>query len=183
MAARSEPQASEVKRGLRDTLRTIVRAGSCAVRPGLLVALALVALGLASACGRSEGTAAASQPSATGTDPAVDPLPEAAADLPALAPTGLPEDLPIPDGLKAVSVTSDEPGSTIALFTGDLDPDDVARSFAEGLRNSGWSIDESRTGAELGLLARKKQRVTSVVVTRLSGKLHVELGVWAPPPR
>ena len=148
------------------------------MRPGLLVALALVALGLASACGRSEGTAAASQPSG---DEGADPLAEAAAELFPLAPSGLPEDLPIPDGLKTVSVTSEEPGSTIALFTGDLEPDDVARSFAEGLRKTGWSIDESRRGAELGMLARKKQRVASVVVTRLSGKLHVELGVWAPP--
>lgn len=149
------------------------------MRPGL-VALALMALGLASACGRSESTAVASQSSPNGADAAMDPLTGAAAELP-LAPTGLPEDLPIPEGLKAVSVTSEEPGSTIALFTGDLEPDDVARSFAEGLRKSGWSIDDSRTGAELGLLARKNQRVTSVVVTRLSGKLHVELGVWAPP--
>ena len=153
------------------------------MRPGLLVALALVALGLASACGRSEGTAAASQPGSTGGEDGMDPLAEAAGELPPLAPTGLPEDLPIPDGLKTVSVTSEEPGSTIALFTGDLEPDDVARSFAEGLRKTGWSIDESRRGAELGMLARKKQRVASVVVTRLSGKLHVELGVWAPPPR
>ena len=38
-------------------------------------------------------------------------------------------------------------------------------------------------GIELGLLARKDQRVASVVVTRLSGKLHVELGLWAPPPK
>ena len=147
------------------------------MRAGLLVALALVALGIASACGRTEGTAAASQPSIEGADP----LAEAAGELPPLAPTGLPEDLPIPDGLKTVSVTSEEPGSTIALFTGDLEPDDVARSFAEGLRKTGWSIDESRRGTELGMLARKKQRVASVVVTRLSGKLHVELGVWAPP--
>jgi hypothetical protein len=145
----------------------------------LLVALALGALGLASACGRSDGTAAASQPPADGAIP--DPLAEAAAEHPALAPSGIPEDVPIPDGLKPVSVTSQDPGATTALFTGDLEPDDVAKSFAEGLRNSGWSIDESRGGAELGLLARKNQRVTSVVVTRLSGKLHVELGVWAPP--
>jgi hypothetical protein len=151
------------------------------VRPGLLVALALVALGLASACGRSDGTTGASQPSPGSADEVADPLAEAAAELPRLAPSGLPEDLPIPDGLKTVSITSEEPGSTTALFTGDLEPDDVAKSFADGLRKTGWTIDESRTGAELGLLARKKERVTSVVVTRLSGKLHVELGVWAPP--
>jgi hypothetical protein len=151
------------------------------VRPGLLVALALAALGLASACGRSDGTAAASRPSSKGGDETGDPLTAAAGDLPALAPSGLPEDLPIPEGLKTVSISSEEPGSTTALFTGDLEPDDVAKSFAEGLRKRGWSIDETRGGAEHGLLARKQQRIASVVVTRLSGKLHVELGVWAPP--
>jgi hypothetical protein len=151
------------------------------VRRGRLVALALLALGIGSACGQRDGTASASQ-SAASADGSTEPL-SAAADLPALTPEGLPEDLPIPDGLKTVLVTSDEPGSTTALFTGDLDPDDVAHSFAEGLRKTGWSIDESRGGSELGLLARKNQRVASVVVTRLSGKLHVELGVWAPPPK
>jgi len=150
------------------------------VRRGLLVPLALVVLGAASACGRSDGNAAAAAPVTDGdhTSAAVQE-----ADLPSLTPEGLPDDLPIPDGLKAVLVSSDEPGSTTALFTGDLDPDDVARSFADGLRKSGWTIDESKGGAELGLLARKQQRVASVVVTRLSGKLHVELGVWQPPTK
>jgi hypothetical protein len=150
------------------------------VRRGRLVALALVALGLASACGQKDGTASASQPTGSAAEAGTE-LPAPVPDLPALTPEGLPEDLPIPDGLKTILVTSDEPGSTTALFTGDLDPDDVARSFAEGLRKTGWSIDESRGGSELGLLARKNQRVASVVVTRLSGKLHVEVGVWAPP--
>ena len=152
------------------------------MRRGRLVALALVALGLGSACGQKDGTAAASQPAELAAQAAAEPT-GALPDVPALTSEGLPEDLPIPDGLKAILVTSDEPGSTTALFTGDLDPDDVAQSFAEGLRKTGWTIDESRRGSELGMLARKKERVASVVVTRLSGKLHVELGVWAPPQR
>jgi hypothetical protein len=93
---------------------------------------------------------------------------------------GLPDDIPIPEGLHSTSVQSEEPGSVVALFTGDLEPDDVARQFAEGLRRSGWSIDESRKGDDLGLFAHKQERIASVVVTRLSGRLHVELGVWAP---
>jgi hypothetical protein len=141
-----------------------------------------VALGLGSACGQKDGTAAASQQAESAAQAAAHPT-APVGDVPALTAEGLPEDLPIPDGLKAILVSSDEPGSTTALFTGDLDPDDVARSFAEGLRKTGWSIDESRGGSELGLLARKDQRVASVVVTRLSGKLHVELGLWAPPPK
>jgi hypothetical protein len=152
------------------------------VRRVLLVALALVALGPALACGRSEGNAPPSQAGSDSGEQAGAPG-DGSPDGPALTPEGLPEDLPIPDGLKAVLVSSDEPGSTTALFTGDLDPDDVARSFADGLRKTGWSIDETRGGSEQGLLARKKDRVASVVVTRLSGKLHVELGVWAPPPK
>lgn len=96
---------------------------------------------------------------------------------------GLPDDIPIPDGLRTTSVSSDEPGSLVVLFTGDLEPDEVARVFAEGLRSHGWSIDESaKKGDDLGLFARKEQRIASVVVTRLSGKLHVELGVWSPRP-
>jgi hypothetical protein len=152
------------------------------VRRGRLVALALVALSLASACGQKDGKSVASQPAEAGSAGGAEPM-AGAPDVPALTSEGLPEDLPIPDGLKAILVTSDEPGSTTALFTGDLDPDDVARSFAEGLRKTGWSIDESRGGSEFGLLARKNQRVASVVVTRLSGKLHVELGLWAPPAK
>ena len=150
------------------------------MRRGLLVPLALVALGAASACGRSDGNASAAAPAGVNGDSMAAVAPPET-DVPPLTAEGLPEDLPIPDGLKAVLVSSDEPGSTTALFTGDLDPDDVARSFEDGLRKSGWTIDESKTGAELGLLARKQQRVASVVVTRLSGKLHVELGVWQPP--
>ena len=150
------------------------------MRRGLLVALAVVALGAALACGRGESNTAPS-PDAQPSGDHASAEGDASGDTPSLTPEGLPEDLPIPDGLKAVLVSSDEPGSTTALFTGDLDPDDVARSFADGLRKTGWSIDETRGGAEHGLLARKKDRVASVVVTRLSGKLHVELGVWAPP--
>lgn len=150
------------------------------MRRGLLVALALVALGAASTCRRSDGNGAAPSTAGPGAEPtAAADHPDS--DTPSLTPEGLPEDLPIPDGLKPVLVSSDEPGSTTALFTGDLDPDDVARSFAEGLLKSGWTIDESKGGAELGLLARKHERIASVVVTRLSGKLHVEVGVWAPP--
>ena len=153
------------------------------MRRGLLVPLALVALGAASACGRHDGNgSAAAAPVPANAQEQIAAVERPEAEAPALTAEGLPEDLPIPDGLKAVLVSSDEPGSTTALFTGDLDPDDVARSFEDGLRRSGWTIDESKGGAELGLLARKQQRVASVVVTRLSGKLHVELGVWQPHP-
>ena len=152
------------------------------MRRGRLVALALVGAG-SGVCLRAEGRHRQPRRSRPSPLRRRGPAPAPVGDVPALTAEGLPEDLPIPDGLKAILVTSDEPGSTTALFTGDLDPDDVAHSFAEGLRKTGWTIDESRGGSELGLLARKNQRVASVVVTRLSGKLHVELGVWAPPPK
>jgi hypothetical protein len=94
----------------------------------------------------------------------------------------LPDDIPIPEGLHSVSVASEEPGSLVALFTGELDPDAVVLQFADGLRTSGWAIDESHSrGEEHGVFAHKEQRIASVIVTRLSGKLHVELGVWTPP--
>lgn len=143
----------------------------------LFVSLALAALASGSACGcgdRSQATRA--------TDSlAHAPESEAANGEASQPANGLPEDIPIPDGLRPTSVTSEEPGSLVALFTGDLEPDDVARIFAKGLRDQGWATNESgRRGGELGVFAKKKERIASVVVTRLSGKLHVELGVWAP---
>jgi hypothetical protein len=93
----------------------------------------------------------------------------------------LPTDVPIPEGLQATSVSSQEPGSLVALFTGDLEPEEVVRVFGEGLRGQGWAIDDSQSkGSDLGLFARKNERIASVVATRLSGKLHVELGLWSP---
>ncbi|MFI5315210.1 MAG: hypothetical protein ACHQ6T_05895 [Myxococcota bacterium] len=154
------------------------------MRRRLLVTLALAALVSASACGCGERTASANR--AGDSAPAdASPLPASATDgdgaLPPAALGSLPADIPIPDGLHPTSVESAEPGSLVAIFTGELEPDDAARLFAEGLRGQGWSIDDSRTrGDDLGLFASKKQRIASVVITRLSGKLHVELGVWTP---
>jgi len=102
-------------------------------------------------------------------------------DVAAGRPQGLPDDIPIPDGLHATSVNELQPGSMVAVLTGERDPDEVARSFADSMREQGWAIDESRAhGNDLGLFAHKNERIASVVVTRLDGKLHVELGVWAP---
>lgn len=155
---------------------------SSRLRRPLLRWLACAALVYAPACGRNERTAEA-------------PLAALPAELTPdsdhdAAPVGgggradaerVPEDIPVPRGLRSLSVNSTEPGALVAVYTGDLDPEEVAKGFADGLKRTGWSIDESRsTGSDLGLLARKDQRMASVVVTRLSGRLHVELGVWAP---
>lgn len=150
------------------------------MRPRLLVVLALAAWVTAVVCGCGERPAG-SHPSES--QEANSAGGAAAAEV---GPTGrsddLPDDIPIPDGLLSVSVTSEEPGSLVALFTGEADPDAVTRQFTEGLRMSGWAIDESHSrGDERGVFAHKEQRIASVVVTRLSGRLHVELGVWAPP--
>ena len=133
------------------------------------------------ACGRGERAAEAPL-AALPAVPAADPGSDGGATPgPADPAERLPDDIPVPNGLRSMSVTSIEPGSLVVLLTGELEPEDVARGFADGLRRSGWSIDESRsTGSELGLLARKDQRMASVVVTRLAGRLHVELGVWSP---
>src|SRR5262249_20950708 len=147
----------------------------------LLVVLALAAWVSGVVCGCGERLPAGSHPSDSPEGKSVGGA--AAAEV---GPTGkrdeLPDDIPIPVGLLSVSVNSEEPGSLVALFTGDADPDAVAREFTDGLRTSGWAIDESHSrGDERGVFAHKEQRIASVVVTRLSGKLHVELGVWAPP--
>jgi hypothetical protein len=151
------------------------------MRPRVLVMLTLAAWVSGFVCGCGERPHAAShagessQANASGG--------AAAAEVGPLDPAeDLPDDIPIPNGLHSVSVTSEEPGSLVALFTGELDPDSVVSQFSDGLRTSGWAIDDSRSrGDERGVFAHKEQRIASVVVTRLSGKLHVELGVWAPP--
>ncbi len=148
----------------------------------LLLSLALTALVFGSACGCSDRSQNAKR-SGDSVAPAAESADAAAAAETSQVVSGLPDDIPIPDGLRTTSVTSDEPGSLVALFTGDLEPDQVARVFADGLKKQGWAIDQSgRPGGELGVFARKQQRIASVVVTRLSGKLHVELGVWSPRP-
>jgi hypothetical protein len=145
----------------------------------LLVSLALTALVFGSACGCGDRSQSAKRAGDSVT-PAAESA-EAASAAESQIQAGLPDDIPIPDGLRATSVSSEEPGSLVALFTGDLEPDQVARVFADGLKKQGWAIDQSgRPGGELGVFARKQQRIASVVVTRLAGKLHVELGVWAP---
>ncbi|HTO08038.1 MAG TPA: hypothetical protein VMR86_13400 [Myxococcota bacterium] len=151
------------------------------MRPRLLVTLALAAWVTAVVCGCGERQPAGSHPSESAD--VTGPGGAAAAEIadtksPA---DDLPDDIPIPDGLHSVSVSSEEPGSLVALFTGEVDPDVVVRDFSEGLRTRGWAIDDSHSrGDERGVFAHKEQRIASVIVTRLSGKLHVELGVWAP---
>jgi hypothetical protein len=142
--------------------------------------LACAALVYGPACGRTESAPEAPLAALPGDlTPGSDRETVAVGDPPQRE--GVPEDIPIPTGLRALSVTALEPGSLVALYTGELDPEEVAKGFADGLKRTGWSIDQSRTtGSDLGLLARKDQRMTSVVVTRLSGRLHVELGVWSP---
>jgi hypothetical protein len=144
------------------------------MRQRLVFVLALCALGSTLACGgerRRAGVASAdtlaAYPVAAG----------AAADSARVA-LPLPADVAIPEGLRATSVSTQQVGAVVALFTGDLAPDEVATSFESSLRAQGWTIDSSREGGpELGLLARKQGRIATVVATRLSGKLHVELGL------
>jgi hypothetical protein len=141
------------------------------------LAVALCALGSAFACG---GDRRAAGVSAADTQAAYPSGLENAADgsVPAVV---LPPDIAIPEGLRATSVSTQQPGAVIALFTGDLAPDEVAVGFESSLRAQGWTIDSAREGgSEVGLLARKQGRIATVVATRLSGKLHVELGVFAP---
>jgi hypothetical protein len=152
------------------------------MRPRLLVTLALAAWVSGFVCGCGERPPAPSHTSDSSEGAAAGGA--AAAELPPpVATEDLPDDIPIPDGLHSVSISvaSQEPGSLVALFTGELEPDAVAQGFTEGLRTHGWVIDESHSrGEERGVFAHKEERIASVVVTKLSGKLHVELGVWSP---
>ena len=147
--------------------------------------LALAALSYGAACGRGDRRVEAPLVSLPAARAPIG-VPASVSGGPVPGSEGVPDDIPvdihIPAGLHSTSISSTEPGSLVALFTGDLDPEDVAHQFADSLRGAGWLIDQSRTtGTDLGLLAHKDQRMASVVVTRLGGKLHVELGVWSPP--
>ncbi|HKC51188.1 MAG TPA: hypothetical protein VKF60_10380 [Myxococcota bacterium] len=151
------------------------------MRRRLLVTLALAALVSGAACGCGERPATAKRAGDSAETAPGSASGAAAEELANGGVQGVPDDIPIPDGLRAISVSSDEPGSLVVVFTGDLEPEAVARVFGEGLRSHGWSIAESGAkGDDLGVFARKQERIVSVVVTRLSGKLHVELGVWSP---
>jgi hypothetical protein len=137
----------------------------------LLLALALVG----SACGRSDHGAGEAQ-AAPAPAPVAAPVEQVEI---ALLPGTFPRDIPIPEGLVAQSVLSEHAGSYVALFTGELDPDSVHLFFAKRLAEEGWTIDKTRgNGPEYGLFAQKDQRITTVIATRLEGKLHVELGVY-----
>jgi hypothetical protein len=146
----------------------------------LVISLALAAWvsGIVCGCGQRAGH----EPSQRNDDrPAAAALGGAAAAQVSAEPERLPPDVPIPPGLHATTVSSEQPGSQVAVLTGDLDPAEVAKVFADGLREAGWTIDESHArDGDLGLFAHKDRRIASVVVTRLGGKLHVELGLWSP---
>jgi hypothetical protein len=148
----------------------------------LVTILALAALISSTACGRSErgeiDTALpAPEVSAEGSPPANGEAGPSAERHDAL-PASFPHDIEIPVGLIAKSVESEHAGSYVAIFTGDLEPEAVYRFFSEHLVAKGWIIDKAQgAGTELGLLARKGDRIASVISTRIDGNLHVELGV------
>jgi predicted small lipoprotein YifL len=152
----------------------------------LIRPLALAALIALAACGRSDEAKTALE-----TDPATPAgtaTPDASAspngvasgepDRSGVLPASFPRDIPIPDGLRASSVQSEHAGSYVALFGGDLSPEDVYRFFSERLVAEGWTIDKANgAGPEYGLFASKDDRITTVICTRIDGRLHVELGV------
>ena len=148
----------------------------------LITVFALAALLSSTSCGQSErkqvatgplsGEVAAAAPSPPNGE--AEPEPKRHDALPA----SFPSDIPIPEGLVAKSVQSEQAGSYVAIFTGDLDPEAVYRFFTEHLVAEGWTLDKQHGfGLELGLLASKGDRITTVISTRIDGQLHVELGV------
>jgi hypothetical protein len=150
----------------------------------LITLLALAALLSSTACGQSERKQVDAEPLASEVAPAAprppsseanpEPEPERHDALPA----SFPHDIPIPAGLIAKFVQSEQAGSYVAVFTGDLEPETVYRFFIDRLVAEGWTIDKARgVGPELGLFASKGDRITSVISTRIDGQLHVELGV------
>lgn len=148
----------------------------------LVIKLALAALLVSTGCGQGErastngdlpvrDVAAEASPPQNGVQP---PHPERNDALPA----SFPQDIKIPAGLVAMSVESENAGSYVAIFTGELDPEVVYKFFSDHLQAEGWRIDKALgAGQELGILASKGPRIATVVATRIEGRLHVELGV------
>jgi hypothetical protein len=156
------------------------------MRARLIRPLALAALIALVACGRSDEAEttpkpdSASQADAAASDSGASPNGVAAGEIDhsGVLPASFPRDIPIPEGLQATSVQSEHAGSYIALFGGDLSPEDVYRFFSERLVAEGWTIDKANgAGPEYGLFASKDDRITTVICTRIDGRLHVELGV------
>ncbi len=158
------------------------------MRARLSMILALAALVAPTACGQSGSESIAPDPPVREVaapaplaadderEPAPEPEPEAARND--ALPAAFPHDIPIPAGLTARSVVSEHAGSYAALFTGDLDPEEVYRFFNRNLIAEGWTIDKAQgVGPEFGLFASKNGRITTVKSTRINGVLHVELGV------
>ena len=152
----------------------------------LITVFALAALLSSTACGQSErkqvdtepleSEAVAAAPSSPNED--AEPEPEPEPERHDALPASFPHDIPIPAGLVAKAVQSEQAGSYVAVFTGDLEPEAVYRFFTERLVAEGWTIDKANgVGPELGLLASKGDRITTVISTRIDGQLHVELGV------
>jgi hypothetical protein len=148
----------------------------------LVAILALATLISSTACGQSEREQVDAEPLASEVSAGLPPPPNGVAAPPAerhdALPASFPHDIPIPGGLIAKTVESEHAGSYLAIFTGDLEPDAVYEFFSEHLVAKGWTIDKARgAGSELGLFARKGDRIATVISTRIDGKLHVELGV------
>ncbi|MEX2207667.1 MAG: hypothetical protein WEF50_15685 [Myxococcota bacterium] len=150
----------------------------------LVTVLALAALISSTACGQSEHDTTDAQIPAS--DVAAEPEPPHNGVEPPSAerhdalPASFPQDIKLPAGLIAKSVVSENAGSYVAIFTGDLDPEVVYGFFSEHLLAEGWKIDKALgVGPELGIFASKGGRIATVICTRIDGRLHVELGVSA----
>lgn len=148
----------------------------------LVTILALAALISSTACGQSERDATDVQIPARDVAAEAEPPHNGVAGPNAerhdALPASFPQDIKLPAGLIAKSVVSENAGSYVAIFTGDLDPEVVYAFFNEHLLAEGWKIDKALgVGPELGIFANKGDRIATVICTRLDGRLHVELGV------
>ena len=147
----------------------------------LVTVLALAALISSTACGQSEdernGLEIAARDVAAEALPPQNGVDGPDAERHDALPASFPQDIKLPAGLIAKSVESENAGSYVALFTGDLDPEVVYKFFNEHLLAEGWRIDKAQgDGPELGIFASKGDRIATVICTRIDGRLHVELG-------
>lgn len=147
----------------------------------LVTVLALAALISSTACGQSEREPIGAQVPSSDVAEAEPPhngVGVPTAERHAALPASFPRDIKLPAGLIAKSVDSENAGSYVAIFTGDLQPEVVYEFFNEHLLAEGWQIDKAvGVGPELGIFASKGRRIATVICTRIDGQLHVELGV------
>ena len=147
------------------------------------IALAVAASALVAACGGGDTTPAAADTSTAGTTTAgASPsTPVAEIDREDEAgerPEDLPDDVPVPAGLRSVlRLGGDETSIGFSGSLTDTDPASAADGLAAALEGDGWTVEQQDTGMEevAGLTARRGDEQYTAAFTLLGDLVSVQL--------